>query len=225
MTVQVHTNQLAHVQKGCLARVDQDIPSDGSRIEASHKGWNSLQWLFAGGLEVFCALGHDFVLRWNICIASTREKPRPFVKSTYGSHYVRLVDHIAKLWNSLVKRERMVTHLETLPELPVVLSKESFGLVSSKHVDTFGGFWDFTNGEDNNQIDSHGLFNSDPHELEIDPVHCLMPIATTDDTSNRIRTSSTISNVLDVNPDVDVSDVLIPSQSPILIVCCESHGT
>jgi hypothetical protein len=165
------------------------------------------------------------VLHQNIRIASTREKPRPFAKSTYGSHHVWLINHVAKLWNSLVKRERMVTHLETLPELPVVLSKESFGLVSLKHVDTFGGFWDFTNGEDNNQIDSHGLFDSNPHELKIDPVHCLMPIAMTDDISNRIGTSSAISNMLDVNPDVDVSDVLILSQSPILLVCCESRGT
>ena len=40
---QVHKEQLNHVRKGCLERRRQDIPSDGSCIEGSHKGWNSLQ--------------------------------------------------------------------------------------------------------------------------------------------------------------------------------------
>ena len=35
---QVHVTQLTHIQKGCLARSRSDIPTDGSRIEGSHKG-------------------------------------------------------------------------------------------------------------------------------------------------------------------------------------------
>jgi hypothetical protein len=41
--IQVHDEQLHHVRKGCLVRSWQDISTDGSRIEGSHKGWNSLQ--------------------------------------------------------------------------------------------------------------------------------------------------------------------------------------
>ncbi|KAN0097092.1 hypothetical protein V8E55_001538 [Tylopilus felleus] len=41
--MQVHKEQLNHVRKGCLERRRQDIPSDGSCIKGSHKGWNSLQ--------------------------------------------------------------------------------------------------------------------------------------------------------------------------------------
>ncbi|KAJ7659690.1 hypothetical protein DFH06DRAFT_935341, partial [Mycena polygramma] len=54
--------QMQHVRKGCLARPREDISSDGSRIEGSHKEWNSIQRSFASGLEMQTALGHDFVL-------------------------------------------------------------------------------------------------------------------------------------------------------------------
>ncbi|PIL31911.1 hypothetical protein GSI_06615 [Ganoderma sinense ZZ0214-1] len=60
--VKVHAKQLAHVQKGCLARPRDDIATDGSRIEGSHKGWNSIMQSFPSGLEVMNALGHDHVL-------------------------------------------------------------------------------------------------------------------------------------------------------------------
>ncbi|KAJ7150806.1 hypothetical protein C8R46DRAFT_1229740 [Mycena filopes] len=48
----VHAAQLKHLQKGCLSRLRQDIASDGSRIEGSHKGWNSIQRASASGLEL-----------------------------------------------------------------------------------------------------------------------------------------------------------------------------
>jgi hypothetical protein len=62
---QVHCEQMKHVRKGCLARPREDIPSDGSRIEGSHKAWNGIQRSFSSGLVMFRALGHDFVLRRN----------------------------------------------------------------------------------------------------------------------------------------------------------------
>ncbi|OBZ65553.1 hypothetical protein A0H81_14418 [Grifola frondosa] len=61
----VHADQLAHVQKGCLARLRQDVPSDGSHIEGSHKHWNGLQRSYASGLESMTALSHDYILRRN----------------------------------------------------------------------------------------------------------------------------------------------------------------
>ena len=56
---QTHHEQLTHVRKGCLARTRHDISTDGSRIEASHKGWNSLQRSFACGIVLIVALAHD----------------------------------------------------------------------------------------------------------------------------------------------------------------------
>lgn len=67
----VHQEQLKHVQKGCLERSDQDIQSDGSCVEGTHKGWNSLQHAQPSGIMMLSALGHDFVLHRNIRVAST----------------------------------------------------------------------------------------------------------------------------------------------------------
>lgn len=39
----VHQEQLKHVRNGCLERNIKGIRANGSRIEGSHKGWNSLQ--------------------------------------------------------------------------------------------------------------------------------------------------------------------------------------
>ncbi|KAJ7233638.1 hypothetical protein C8J57DRAFT_1532183 [Mycena rebaudengoi] len=96
----VHAVQLQHVQKGCLARPRDDIPSDGNRIE----GWNSLRRSFASGLELQTALGHDFVLRRNLRIAfdGKIKSSDPFVLSTFGSHHVTLADYTASLWNELL---------------------------------------------------------------------------------------------------------------------------
>lgn len=85
-SARVHSDQLAHVKKGCLARPRQDVRSDGSRIEGSHKGWNSLQRSFSSGLEVFACLGHDFVLRRNLRVAHSQSRPESFVKATFGLH-------------------------------------------------------------------------------------------------------------------------------------------
>ena len=59
---QVHANQLSHIQKGCLTRPRDNITTDGSHIEGTHKGWNSMMRLFASSLEVMNALRHNHVL-------------------------------------------------------------------------------------------------------------------------------------------------------------------
>jgi hypothetical protein len=158
--LQVHAEQMRHVRRGCLVRTRHDIPADGSRVEASHKGWNSLQRSFASGIEMFNALAHDFVLRRNVRIASARDKQVPFIESTHGSHHVRLTHHIAVLWNQVMKKEELENarirgfpgakdlngKLQRLPEMPTCDSRESFGLVTSRYVETFGGLIDI--GED-----------------------------------------------------------------------------
>jgi hypothetical protein len=69
-----------HVKKGCLERSQQDISSDGSRIEASHKGWNGLQRSFACGLVLLVVLAHNFVLRRNCRVAFSSDEPDAFTK-------------------------------------------------------------------------------------------------------------------------------------------------
>ena len=124
------------MEGGCLVRKNQTIASDGSRIEGSHKGWNSIQRSSASGIEVFTALSHDHVLRWNIHIASARKTQTSFVESTNGSHHVDLVNYINCIWNKLVKANK-TGKMMPLPELPDVKSGESFGLVNSRHVKAY----------------------------------------------------------------------------------------
>lgn len=123
---------------------------DGSRIEGSHKGWNSLQRAHSSGIEVYTGLAFDFFLRRNIRIGWSRvESGRhtinlyQFVASTYSSHHVQLVSHTAGLFNSLLEMEPAdlvaKNRLCAYPTLPPVKTHESMGLVESAHTQTFGG--------------------------------------------------------------------------------------
>jgi len=136
---QVHQEQLKHVRKGCLERSIQGIRSDGSRIEGSHKGWNSLQRAQPSGVAMLTALAHDFVLRRNVRVAFSRSVVTPFIEFTHGSHHLRLCDYVARLHNTL-QQDYMGSQLQVLPELHDVDSGETFGLVVSDHIATFGGF-------------------------------------------------------------------------------------
>ena len=146
---QVHKEQLNHVRKGCLERRRQDIPSDGSCIEGSHKGWNSLQRVQPSEITVLVVLGHDFVLRRNIRVAYGCASPAhgglkqedAFLISTHGSHHVSLVSAIAALHNGILKNG-VSFGLTNLPELAVIHSGETFGLITSDHASTFGGLVD-----------------------------------------------------------------------------------
>ncbi|KAF8173443.1 hypothetical protein BJ912DRAFT_1079230 [Pholiota molesta] len=143
----VHADQLQHVRKGCLARPRKDIAMDGSRIEGSHKAWNSLQRAQPSGIETYSALGHDFFLRRNIRVASSCiENNRPvncsdFIASTHASHHIHLVNHTTKLFNSLYEKEPPASRakLSKYPTLPQIQVDEMIGLVESVHSLTFGG--------------------------------------------------------------------------------------
>src|ERR1700733_14193866 len=96
-----------HIRKGCLTRTRQDISTDGSRIEGSHKGWNSLQRSQPSGIEVFSALVHDFVLCCNLCVANLHgHNVSDFALATLVSHLVRLCHHIACLFNKLFDQQK-----------------------------------------------------------------------------------------------------------------------
>ncbi|KAJ7937612.1 hypothetical protein B0H13DRAFT_1588397 [Mycena leptocephala] len=180
----IHAVQMQHIRKACLARPREDIASDGSRIEGSHKGWNSIQRSFASGLEMQTALGHDFVLRRNIRVAlnGKAKSPSPFVKSTFGSHHLALVDHTAEVWNDILAASGASSTIQflPLPRLPDIQSGEKFGLVNSLHTDTFGGL--FTIKQDPNEDDGDMIKELDSEakdelmsELNLRPVQFLRP--------------------------------------------------
>ncbi|KAI1784482.1 hypothetical protein LXA43DRAFT_901577 [Ganoderma leucocontextum] len=131
----VHAKQLTHVKKGCLTRPRDDIATDGSRIEGSHKGWNSIMRAFPSGLEVMNALGHDHVLRHNVRLDMQDDSldKSMFMYYTYGSHHIHLTNACIKLWNTLVEAQRrsgpQPADIRTLPELRPADSREKFGLV------------------------------------------------------------------------------------------------
>ncbi|KAL6307929.1 hypothetical protein BKA93DRAFT_726473, partial [Sparassis latifolia] len=182
--VKVHEDQLGHVKKGCLVHVRQDVPSDESHIEGTHKGWNGLQCSFTSGIEVLTALCHDYILRCNVCIAFTLEQSSDFLTSTYGSHHIHLVDAIAKLWNTLLEWPDDACskggHLRRLPELKLVASSEKFGLVSAKCVENYQNLIEIKEEPRKDLTDLSSLqgtaeFDTMFHELQIDPALLLLP--------------------------------------------------
>ncbi|EGO02071.1 hypothetical protein SERLA73DRAFT_50137, partial [Serpula lacrymans var. lacrymans S7.3] len=144
----VHADQLAHVKKGCLSRTHQDLQSDGSHIEGLHKGWNSLMRSFLSDIEMFTALGHDFVHRCNICISINSGNATPFIKSTYRSHHLQLISSIASQWNTLVSKEPTTSITCLWPVLPTIECNKMFGLIHSPHSTMFGGLLSIKEEED-----------------------------------------------------------------------------
>ncbi|KAI1782042.1 hypothetical protein LXA43DRAFT_906966 [Ganoderma leucocontextum] len=184
--VKVHAKQLIHVQKGCLTRPRDDIATDGSRIEGSHKGWNSIMRSFASGLEVMNALGHDHVLRHNVCLDMADEAldRSMFLYHTYGSHHIRLTNACAKLWNSLLEAQKkstpQPTNLRPLPELCPADSHEKFGLVKmSAETATQYSLASIKqeSGDDTINLSLHELLDADRvlQEIGIDPSLLNMP--------------------------------------------------
>ncbi|KAG0694810.1 hypothetical protein DFH29DRAFT_1006019 [Suillus ampliporus] len=124
--------------KGALSAASKASELTGSRIEGSHKGWNSLQRAQPSGVTMLTALGHDFVLRRNMRVAFSRSETTPFIKFTNSSHHLRLCNYVARLHNTL-QQNNTGSQLQVLPELRDVDSGKTFGLVTSDHVATFGG--------------------------------------------------------------------------------------
>ncbi|KAA1471880.1 hypothetical protein DENSPDRAFT_859196 [Dentipellis sp. KUC8613] len=164
-----HRQQLNHVRKGCLARPREDISSDGSRIEGTHKGWNSLQRAHSSGIEVLLALGSDFVLRRNVRTGLSQNEPSSFLLSTHGSHHIGLVNAVAHLWNKMLA-ETMRTPpagFSPLPVLHIVDSGESFGLVASKSADSYYQLTDVKDEAEQELVDISNLSEAErEHVLE-----------------------------------------------------------
>lgn len=174
-------------------RVRQDLPADGSRIEGSHKGWNSIMRTHASGLENMLFLCRDFVLRRNIRIATRSEANRllrPFAASTFGSHHVSFVDFNNRFWNSLITGGRGVPKGKTYPLAPVledIASNETFGLVNSASAATFGGLFEVKEEEedvlDADVLHLHDDLSEDEvvEMMSIDPLLRHRPLTNTAD--------------------------------------------
>ncbi|KAJ3477525.1 hypothetical protein NLI96_g10403 [Meripilus lineatus] len=203
-----HACQLEHVQNGCLTRLNQNIRSDGSRIESLNRQWNAVIKHVASGLANYLALSYDFVLRKNIRTAmrNPREQRSDFVESTYGSHYVGLVDYVARLWNCLYEESKAkgtADHLDEafqpLPVLKEVLSGETFGLALTQGMASLCGKLDIKElvkieDDDEPLVLEDALDEStSPHEavsetallkaMDIDPALLLVPLEARPDVS------------------------------------------
>ncbi|THH00509.1 hypothetical protein EW026_g2025 [Hermanssonia centrifuga] len=217
--------QLGHVKKGCLSRVRSDLPADGSRIEGSHKGWNSLNRSFACGLENLHYLANDFSLRRNIRMVTNHpDRAQPFAMSTCGSHHIRLADHIARTWNRLVELEDRKLKpgeqsvYERLPELHVVDSGETFGVVPSKHMLSFGGLLDIKDESNENEIKFVDDEESVLQTLDVDLSLLLVP-----EPSDSLSVGpSTSTHAITIQSQSDglttPAATALPTETPLIIV-------
>ena len=137
-------------------------------------------------LENFIALGYDHILRTNIRLAYGKNhlrSDRPFLASTFGSHYIGLVDFVACAWNSLLEKEgnKNMTQLVCLPQLQRIATFEEIGVVSSDYVSSFGGLLTIKDEEDIEDVNLDMPLHENVAEddvlrtLGIDPSSLLIP--------------------------------------------------
>ncbi|KAI0368260.1 hypothetical protein BV20DRAFT_1037239 [Pilatotrama ljubarskyi] len=172
----VHQEQLKHVKKGCLTRPRSDIPSDGSHIEGSHRG-----------LEMMTTLSHDHIFCRNHRIDMESDDPSPFTLSTFGSHHIRLVDHVAREWNTLQaqadsKHAHLLTGAKILPTFQSVNSGETFGIVRSQFARGYQYFMDVKEEETEDLLDLSAQSPQHARQLlesiNIDPALLSQPLPT-----------------------------------------------
>ncbi|PIL26811.1 hypothetical protein GSI_11072 [Ganoderma sinense ZZ0214-1] len=222
-----HHEQLEHVRKGCLARPREDIATDGSRIEGTHKGWNSLQRTHPSGVEVLTALAADHVLRHNIRVDYASPDPFSFTASTFGSHHIHLVNACAQLWNALLEpanrgERRHPADLFPAPTLQPAASEETFGLVkASSDVTAYHSFVTVKEEHNDSLIN---LSTEDPDEAErimrslgLDPSLLHKPLEHDRSQSQAPSGRSTIAFVpaaLEMDETMDVGTTSGPSDRP-----------
>jgi hypothetical protein len=188
---------------------------DGSRIEGSHKAWNSLQRAQPSGIEVYSGLAHDFFLRRNIRIASSRLKNKrevncsAFISSTYSSHHVRLVNHTAELFNSLYEQETVASKnkLCSAPILPTIDVDEQMGLVKSAHSVTFGGLIEMKEEEPDDETVL--LEDIDAEFADSNQAMYIESLGVTEQQTDTLETRT-------ANPSADISTAAMASSSSIL---------
>jgi hypothetical protein len=191
---QVHSDQLTHIQKGCLDRKRQDIASDRSRIESLHKDWNSLQRTHASRIVIskpsLMTLCFDANLR--VSFSQVDYASTGFVSSTKGSHHIFLVNHITKLWNTLIDIHKHAVGLQKRPCLACANSGEVFGLIDSMNTTAFVFVKEEQDGDDDMvrlleaQSEDNTAAEEVLEELSIDTEMLAQPlIANTDNASQQ----------------------------------------
>lgn len=211
------------MKKGCLTRPRSDVRSDGSRVEGTHKAWNSLQRSFASGLEMLTVLSHDLILRRNHRVDIDSSSPTAFALSTYGSHHIRLVDHIARLWGTIRQNPthtHLFTGLQDSPRFQTVNSGESFGIVRSQFAEGYQYLVDVKEEEPEDLLDlsaqpahvAHQLLKS----INIDPALLSQPL---------VSSLATIDGSASTFPSArhDSSEAKASVRRALVFVCVGSH--
>ena len=85
------------------------------------------------------------------------------------------------MWNALLKKEKGLSKYSPLPELQDISSKETFGLVQSKHIESFGGLLEIKEEEEEREkildlsmeddVDVDGVLQ----QLDINPALRFLP--------------------------------------------------
>lgn len=144
----------------------------------------------ASGLANMLNLGYDFTHRRNSRLGQRNDDMRarrPFLASGHGSHHTALTNHANRIWNTILDTARglrssnknAAVGLTELPILQDVNSGETFGVVHSTHIETFGGLYTIKeeDDEDDEAIQLH-LIEEDTEvlqELKIDPTLLQLP--------------------------------------------------
>ncbi|KAI1785507.1 hypothetical protein LXA43DRAFT_976181 [Ganoderma leucocontextum] len=231
-TANTHRQQLDHIRKGCLARPREDVPTDGSRIEGSHKGWNALQRTHPSGVKVLTDLAADHVICHNIRVDNAHPNPYPFTTSTFGSHHVYLVNACAQRWNTLLQptnrgQRRPPADLSVASVLDAADSHEAFGLVRANlDVAAYHTFITVKDEPDDTLLD---LSSQDPEYAErvatslgIDPALLSQPLAPAAEPAAGSTRAQERAGGADLNADVSdkhsrSSQPDAPSSSPMSI--------
>jgi hypothetical protein len=173
--------------------------------------------------------------------------PSAFTISSYGTHHVRLVNHIARLWNALLAQEKLKgtgeDKLEPLPGLQDVRSGEQFGLIASNYTSSFKGLleikeeckedeFDLASLDDSGATDLAQTLNIDPqllqlpsknHSTTISPNPPLSPDITMYDTPESAGVNAT--SVLTKRKSIQSDGFCQSNDQPDTVKRPRSHGS
>jgi hypothetical protein len=174
------------------------------------------------------ALRHDYVLQRNCRVAFASKDSDTFTKLTYGSHHIRLMSHIAGLWNSMLAKEKGkaigVKQLLPLPQLPIFDSGKTFGLVESNYTTSFKGLIKVKEEPEDEDIKHLPLLNDDNiqalmQRLKIDSSLLQLPSSSGASTSIHQSNAIPVSHQHDI---IAISGSTSPVRSGVIVVSNEN---
>ncbi|KAJ7838878.1 hypothetical protein B0H13DRAFT_2367145 [Mycena leptocephala] len=95
-------------------------------------------------------------------LPSSKRSPTPFIKSTFGSYHIALVDRTAEFWNNLLAASGgpFKVQLLPLPRLPDIQRGENFGLVTA-----FAEKFDSPTPDSEEEATADGDTSDEPEDL------------------------------------------------------------